>query len=233
MRIITSTGPPPDATTALPVPRPTFALISSMPSVRARLYNEQKGLCAYCEKRVRLNGPNKVTTTRIEHFHPQSNTRPPFSPSCRTASGAATAHVSTVTWTNLLLCCSGEGFDGATCDRRKSAQDICGGFSNPKRSPSMLLTLVYIDPRGRAVPTAPNPSGACQGIIDNVFGLNDSNLVKARSTLLNAYVKQIQGAKMISKGLSPAKRRALAKRISAAAASSEYPSVLLSLASRI
>lgn len=231
MRVFSGIGLPNDAVAAIKTQNPpSYPGISTLPSVRERLYDEQGGRCAYCERRLTRTPPDAVTTTRIEHFHPQSGLGSAFTPSCSSASGAASGEQATVSWGNLLLSCSGIGFDGETCDRKKQARDVCADFRNPKRSPAALESLVTIDKRGRAVPHPPDASGLRQTIIDDVFALNDSNLIRARLIVLTALRKQLADRRRVKRGLPPAERRALAARLRADAATAEYASVRLSVA---
>src|SRR4051794_17293189 len=116
MRFISSTGPPNDALERIRTQRPpTYNLIAGLASVRLRLYEEQEGRCAYCERRLPRPEVGAMARTRVEHFHPQSGSDG-FTRACQERSGASDGDTATVSWLNLLLCCSGRGADGYTCD---------------------------------------------------------------------------------------------------------------------
>lgn len=204
-----------------------------MPSVRQRLFDEQRGRCAYCERKISLTGSDVVTTTRIEHFHPRSAVGGAFTKRCRDASGAPSGEQATVTWQNLLLCCSGESLNGATCDRKKASQDVCANFPNPKRTPPQVESLIEVEPSGRAIPRSGGPDEERQRIIDDVFGLNDEALVAARLTVRTAIARQIETRRRVRRGLPAGERRVIAARLRQQAETAEFGSVLLTVARRL
>lgn len=209
-------------------PEPLFALISSMPSVRLALFNAQNGRCAYCERRIRLTAPGESPKTRIEHYHPQSRLH--LTSDCKRASNARTGELARTSWLNLLLCCLGNGADGATCDRKKESTDICSDFTSPKLAARSAQSLVEVTVDGRVAPRPPDPSGVRQAVLDDVLGLNDSELVRARTTVRNARLRYIADRKRIRRGLSVGDRREIAERFRREALTATYGSVLLTIA---
>ena len=198
-----------------------------MPSVRLALFNAQNGRCAYCEKRIRLTARG-AAEARIEHFHPQSNSD--LTSDCEKASNATTGDLARISWMNLLLCCLGNGADGATCDRKKASTDICSEFTSPKLAAPSTQSLVDVAADGRVAPRPPDPSGARQAILDDVFGLNDSELVRTRTTVRNARLRYMADRKRMRRGLSVGDRREIAERFRREALTADYGSVLLSMA---
>lgn len=88
--------------------------------VQRKLYEDQRGLCAYCEIDIKPQiirneeGLKGKADFRVDHFHPKSDT----------ATHAPSGCSWSLDWNNLLACCSG-GDDSAVFDHQR-----CGGKTN-------------------------------------------------------------------------------------------------------
>ncbi|GAB2558817.1 HNH endonuclease family protein [Nocardia heshunensis] len=214
---------------ALRAARAPFAELSSDPTIRRALWEEQGGHCAYCERTLR--DPDRPDhQTRIEHFHPQSASL--WTETCATCSGAGDNRDAPTRWTNLLLCCDGNQQAGKdfTCDKSKANSHICADFRNPKTWSQPQV--VVIDRDGRARPAPGLPHGAV-AVIDNVLRLNTNHLIAARKRAMSAYLREIHASKTKHHGLSDARREQFAARFRDVAATVEYGSVLLMLADHL
>ncbi len=60
---------------------------------RTKIAQEQEEMCAYCEIHINNNPSNTVTTWRVEHFHPKSDT--------------TSSHNWALDWNNMLGVCHG------------------------------------------------------------------------------------------------------------------------------
>ena len=212
----------------------TYAQLASDDALRKALFDEQGGLCAYCERKLAY-APNGPHSTRIEHFHPQN----PAAASaldvqaCRSASGAPQLADSDTTWTNLLLCCNGQETQGSSfqhCDVTKRDTDICVAFRNPKTFPAPRLLEVL--PNGRIVPLPGMPRGAAR-VADEVLMLNRKSLTTVRRQLYRALINVIAREKGRPPfGMTVARRKALRATLEAHARDAAHPSVALSVAQR-
>jgi uncharacterized protein (TIGR02646 family) len=210
----------------------TYLQLSSEDAIRKALWDEQRGLCAYCERRLdyALGRPHR---TRIEHFHPQ-NPAPGSTldaQACCMASGASPLADSDTTWTNLLLCCDGQEARGADlhhCDVTKRDTDICAPFRNPKTFQAPRLLDVHHD--GRVVPISELPPGAA-GVVEDVLMLNRKSLTTVRGQLYRSLFRQIATEKRRPPfGMTAARRTALRATLTARARDNPHPSVTLSVA---
>lgn len=203
-----------------------FSEMSADPAIRRALWDEQQGRCAYCERVLRdPSRPDHLT--RIEHFHPQSESS--WGSDCGQCTGAEGRADAPTKWTNLLLCCDGSetaGYD-FTCDKSKADRHVCTEFRNPKGWYSDLL--VCIERSGKAVPAAGLPSGA-DSVIDTVLNLNANHLVDVRRRIIATRAREIRQLKARSQGLTDSQRTTIATRLRVEAETAEYPSVLLMLA---
>lgn len=76
--------------------------------IREELVREQRGLCAYCMRRIHEN-PTPADATKIEHIIPQSHRATVFD------------------WNNLVACCNGNQgrpVSEQTCDTRKGGRHL-------------------------------------------------------------------------------------------------------------
>jgi uncharacterized protein (TIGR02646 family) len=226
---IAAQGPPPTFATHLAT-ESSFGQIKSLPEVRGKLYDEQNGRCAYCERRLR--DASGASGTRIEHFHPQHGARQQEPDACLQAAGASTLEQAAVSWTNLLLCCGGTGWGTDTCDVRKGSEDICGVLKNPKTIPASLPSLIHVGPTGSALPYATNDAGA-QQVIDTVLALNTPFLASKRAEVYSEWLRLFQRARHRGRGLGASERAKLVGEMQSAARSNEFGSTILSVAARI
>lgn len=225
MRQIPSTQPP-ARFNQLRGLRADFGEYSSDKTIRQALWDQQDGLCAYCERRLKKpSDPDH--RTRIEHFHPQGSSS--WTRDCQQCSGGGNNNDAPTTWTNLLLCCDGNerARQDFTCDKLKSNTDVCTDFRNPKTWGSG--TLVVIDKAGIALAASGLPSDG-EKVINEVLNLNAKHLVDVRKTILRAWRKEIIQKSAQQKGLSGTARSQIILRIRTEASKKEYPSTLLSLA---
>ena len=155
---------------------PTFSALTAVTEVRQVLAAEQDFRCAYCERRLSLDGAHG---TRIEHFHPQSGTA--MTQNCQSQSAATTPADAQVEWKNLLLCCDGTASDGdSTCDVRKSSTDVCDALRNPKRAPHSVATLVRVGIDGLVSPIAAIDAASAEVHLNETLNLNHKTLVRNR-----------------------------------------------------
>jgi uncharacterized protein (TIGR02646 family) len=213
----------------------TYAELASDDALRKALFDEQGGLCAYCERKLAyvLGGPH---STRIEHFHPQNPAAASTldAQACRRASGAPRLVDSDTTWANLLLCCDGQEAQGSSfrhCDVTKRDTDICVAFRNPKtfQGPRLLEVL----PNGTIVPMRGMPGGAAH-VVDEVLMLNRKSLTTVRRLLHQALIRVIASEKRRPPfGMTVARRNALRATLEARARDEAHPSVALSVAQRL
>lgn len=118
--------------------------------IRTQTHHDQGGLCAYCEIDIRDNHPLK---SRIEHFHPKSDTRNP-------AMNWALA------WPNMLAVCAGGSYrygqaphtlepleENLSCDAHKDRliqqnrlAEACEGWVlDPLRLPGWPVSLLALN----------------------------------------------------------------------------------------
>jgi uncharacterized protein (TIGR02646 family) len=225
-------GVPPKSFSRYRAARATYGELSADKDIRRALRDQQKGLCAYCERRLR-DVERDDHRTRIEHFHPQAGTR--WDADCQVCSGAGSQADSPTTWTNLLLCCDGNEHAGEdfTCDKLKNNTDICSEFRNPRVfAGSALVVINAIDGTAQAAPGLPAGAG---GVVDEVLNLNAKHLIDARLSLLQAIRRELMPK--ITMVRSEAQRKSARAQIAARArrdaTESEYPSVYLAFADRL
>jgi uncharacterized protein (TIGR02646 family) len=211
----------------------TYAAMVGDASVRAALHTEQRGLCAYCERRLR-HADAADHQTRVEHFHPQhgADANPK---ACRTASGTKDLSKADTAWSNLLLCCNGKvGRNDECCDRRKRNTDICDDFKNPKALAAERL--IKISATGEAIALESILPPAAQHVVDDVLGLNACELKIAREERFKATQREIFLFRS-AKGFATTKalKSAFADRLRLRAwhGEVEYASVNLTLADRL
>lgn len=233
IRIIAATPPPGFAFHR--ANRSTYDDLSGDPAIRQALFEEQHGLCAYCEQRLVYTSGGEHRT-RIEHFHPQhpKDGTAISAQDCRTRSGASQLDDSDTTWKNLVLCCHGE--EGRAehyrhCDVTKSATDICSTFRNPKTYAGPRL--LRVEGGGNVVPLPGLPVGAAD-VVDDILMLNGPSLLKVRQRLFSAQMKLIAREKRQPLyGLTPARRKALRAHLETQAIDDHHPSVALSVAALV
>ncbi len=218
----------------------TYEEMSGVAAVRQALYDEQGGICAYCEQLLSLpeaeTGPGRKGRhkTKIEHFHPR-HSKTSEDDACLRESGEAQLQHADTAWSNMLLCCHG-GLDGANveshCDTRKDGADICARFRNPKTT--SVQRLATVEPDGRLVAASGMPHGA-QDVIDGVLGLNNRGLVRGRHEFVRALRRRIAQKKQTHGPRWPTHRNGVADKLEleAQASRQEFPSVLLAAADRL
>ena len=154
--------------------------------VKARLRDDQRGLCAYCENRLTPEDES------VEHFIPRS-----------------IAPESELEWTNLLLCCGGGAtrqtdvstgedspFDAAsrTCGHAKGA--ALGPILNPLELPVFPCLFRFTLEIGEI---QPDPDSCLAGKVDSVLAeqtmtvlaLRSGRLNRARLAVLNELLAQL------------------------------------------
>lgn len=93
----------------------TFSSTTAYREARKALYNNQSGLCAYCEAHLpwdEEHGEPKTGCVRIEHFHAKADPDP--------------THNWMLDWSNLMMVCMSSGKEDARhCDARK--EDVQNG----------------------------------------------------------------------------------------------------------
>ena len=219
----------PEVLTTLRAQGATFETISSDPTVRRALWEQQGQRCAYCERKLR--DPARADhRTRIEHFHPQSSST--WNSDCKRMSGTPSRAKAPTTWSNLLLCCDGNEMAKTdfTCDKSKRNAEICGSFRNPKSWTGDRL--VNIDRSGRARPVQGLPADAIS-VIDVDLNLNANHLIAARKLVQSAHLRYLQTQKSRHNGLTASQRSQIASQFRARALLSEYGSTILSLADEL
>lgn len=209
--------------------RATFPEYSSNSEIRRALWEEQRGRCAYCERRLR-DPARPDHNTRIEHFHPQSLSQ--WERDCTLCTRAASGDDAPTVWTNLLLCCDGAEQAGSdfTCDKAKADQHICTRFRNPKTWTAERL--VEVDRSGRVSAAAGMPAGAA-AVIDATLNLNADHLVEVRKHIAAELYKRFLAEKVNRHGLTPGHRAKIAAAWRKRAETAEYSTVYLSLADRV
>lgn len=213
----------------------SFRALSSESAVRGALFDEQGGRCAYCERRLRDPRDGSDHRTRIEHYHPQHPAvngpgAPKDAQACLRASGAPSIAAAPTAWSNLLLCCDGEEHAPPAnrhCDVRKGNVDICHEFRNPKNA--TRARILDVSARGRVGPATGMPPGAAR-VVDVVLGLNTPTLVRAREQVFGALMREIAASKRRHRGMTPARRQELRRKIEAQIADADFPSTLLAAA---
>jgi uncharacterized protein (TIGR02646 family) len=226
IRIATRAAPP--EFVRLRAARAAFSELSSEPSIRRALWEQQGRRCAYCERLLR--DPSRDDhQTRIEHFHPQSSAQ--WNTDCKRASGAGTKAKAPTTWSNLLLCCDGNESVGKpfTCDKSKDDIEICADFRNPKLWSGHPDRLVNIDREGRAEPVVGLPARASH-VVDDVLNLNAEHVVEARQRVATPRRQELKKWKARHQGLDDQQRAVLVERWRTRAETSPYGTALLSLA---
>lgn len=196
-------------------------------TIRRALYEEQDGLCAYCE--VSLDRPEDPGhRTKIEHFHPRSGGT--NEATCRVASGEQNLARADTAWKNMLLCCEGNASTGQNfhCDTSKASTDICSRFPNPKTT--SLQQIVVVEPSGRVKAEPPGE----QAVVDDVLCLNIPALVEARRSI-QAKLKSELAARTETGPRRASEKAARAHRleIHALRSGTAFRSVYLALAARL
>lgn len=240
MRRITPQTPPPSSLVEFIRSTPALDYESlrspAKDELRAHLFAEQDGRCAYCERPLVLDS----TTTKIEHFHPQNLTSGTSQNACIHRLGARNLSRIDVNIKNLLLCCLGEPYAGSgakkTCDTLKGNTHICADFYSPKNLPSTVTSIVAVRQSGRAVPVVyPGTTEAAEKVVDEVLNLNDFGLKSKRSSVYfenqQAFIREFHR----QRGHRPAAvlRRDAAARLREAAHTAPFASTLESLAQEI
>lgn len=189
MRKITPQTPPPASFVQYVLSTPAQDY-GGMPTavkdeLRAHLYAEQNGRCAYCERSLNLE------RTKIEHFHPQNVAVGASTTGCASRLGESKIDRSDLSIKNMLLCCPGgeaaESDEARTCDTRKGNQHICEDLHTPKNLPPTARSIIDVLPSGHAEPAlSPRDRSATATVIDEVLNLNERRLRNQRSVLFAA-----------------------------------------------
>ncbi|WP_349829341.1 retron system putative HNH endonuclease [Brevibacterium litoralis] len=203
--------------------------------LREHLLRQQGGRCAYCERDI-----SKSSSTRIEHFHPQSLLVTSADGECQKRTGVTVRKGGSVAADlaigNLLLCCDGhEGTGEETCDKSKGNTHICEDMDNPKGLPAEIPSLVEVKHDGTVeVVRSMRTAADAQRVIDEILNLNSRTLTQNRLRVLSTWKKKFADRrKAAGKRSTVAVRSALASALRNAATSSPYPSTLESFARRL
>ena len=202
--------------------------------VRRHLFQEQNGLCAYCETKL------VIAASKIEHFHPQSITASEAGLSCTTRIDAPNLDRASVTIGNLLLCCDGHEGDPArqtTCDTHKANTHICDDAHNPKKLPDTVSSIIRVRGDGTAsMEVFPASPEAAQTVYDETLNLNERRLVRVRQSVFSELITQVNAWKASGRrARSPAItwRIAVAQKLRAQATKVPYPSTYESVADHV
>lgn len=121
--------------------------------VRAQIYQDQHGLCAYCEISIKFaEDEADIDDFRVEHFHPKSDTVP----------NGKNWHLA---WNNLLGVCHGGSQkdvpeaerrysarkNDRSCDVPKGGQDLSGIILNPLKIPAGVRLFRYAEYSGKII----------------------------------------------------------------------------------
>lgn len=171
--------------------------------LRKRLFDEQNGRCAYCERKLTLEN------TKIEHFHPQSASVASIAPACHARTDEQDLSRADVSIKNMLLCCLGVetvGRRGATtCDTHKGDEHICERIHSPKHLPASVVSIVRIEQSGRAVPEVfPASAEKAVEVIDSILNLNSDRLRTHRRQVFGETLLAFRGALERNRGRRPA-----------------------------
>lgn len=221
--------PPPRVHAQLRQAGADYKSLARETQIRRTLWDQQHGLCAYCEKQ--LPRPDSVNhRTKIEHFHPQNTEE--WTEECATCSNAASTLDASTSWKNLLLVCEGRdgGSKDLTCDSAKGNTDICSRFRNPKIWTHSSLATV--DHTGRLTPVTGLPAGAAE-VIDSVLNLNAAHLVNVRRAFLVRFKKQKDAKRSRNQKLTRRERDKLAASLEKSALETDFPTTYLSFAKRL
>lgn len=148
---------------------------SDKPDLRTALVLDQKGLCCYCQQRIRAD----ISSMKIEHWKPQTP-----NPALQ------------LTYSNILgACIGGEGKPTRIqhCDTRKRDTDIS---FNPANSLHNVENMFSFHGSGRI--EAKNHCSALQAELDNILNLNKEILKKNRIGALKSFQATL-GKKSLSK----------------------------------
>jgi len=202
--------------------------------LRKRLFDEQHGRCAYCERKLTLSN------TKIEHFHPQSTPLTSATPACHSRTDEQDLSRADVSTKNMLLCCLGADSAGrresTTCDTRKGDEHICETFYSPKQLPDSVVTLVRVEQSGRVVPDVfPGSAERAVEVVDHTLNLNCDRLRTHRRTVFGETLLAFRDVLARNRGRRPAAslRREAAAKLRERALVEPLPSTLESVARAI
>lgn len=166
-------GPPPSVIAELRrTPDASWAGVAGdqKEAMRAALRVEQRGLCAYCNRRL----PEGAKTS-VEHWSARSDPQTdPFA------------------WQDLLAVCEGLG-EGPTCDRRRGDESL---RLHPARRPPDVEVAVRFYKDGRLRPADAQVEQECEQLL----GLSDPVLVRARKEVANVVLERLAAAQARSAG---------------------------------
>lgn len=164
MRDIAKSPPPPFL--AAYVGRTNWDELHEKVELRRQLVQDQRGLCAYCMRRIHPD-PVPEDLTRIEHINPR-----------------ATHPEKTFSWANLVACCDhgrGKPRCEQTCDWRKSAHE--------------LSALDVLKPQGIRYGKATGRIGSSHAAVEQdltkVLNLNHDMLCRGRKAALGDVAQEL------------------------------------------
>jgi len=173
--------------------------------IKTQLFNDQRGLCAYCETKLLLNPGNaEADDFRVDHFHPKAPHAPP--PNWA------------LDWTNLLGCCHGGSskkvsdpsrFDpkNSSCDVPKKDFNWVGAILDPQKIPPLEMLFSFkangadageISVDASRCPATLNPQATAS--ITNL-NLNATRLKLARTAAIEQMTKELSA--LIAAGNTP------------------------------
>ena len=182
--------------------------------IQQTLFNDQRGLCAYCEIDLRFESNAAQSDFRVDHFHPKSDTQ-------GTVNWA-------LEWQNLLACCHGgssatvvdasdrfiSDSNEHSCDVPKGNQILDNVILNPLQIPASPALFRHTLSGGLTVNTdACNQAGVdpdqAQATLDHL-NLNNSRLNRLRKSQIDFFRDYLQRAESRGQSLD-AEREKLAK----------------------
>lgn len=199
-----------------------------------KLYDEQNGRCAYCERKL----PNDSTDTVIEHFHPREIAElADWSDDCTARTGVTPTqhHLLEVSMGNLLLSCNGKWSGSSTCDTAKKSNHICMDWFNSKTE-SGHREQVRVLPSGRVEALHyPGTARDAQHVLDDNLGLNEPALVETRRSIFAQKLHAFMAVKKGNRGRVPSARlrEEHASAVREEATRAPYASTLLAVADAI
>lgn len=138
-------------------------------ALRMALYDEQGGICAYCNRRLMdEHDRTKQTTNVVEHVIPRN--------------GEWADSNMEMTYSNMVLCCSGKAENEMFCDESKGSRRT--HFSPVE---NLIFPTLRFYSSGKIASTNDN----YQSDIDKVLNLNNPFLIEQRKAAIRAIIKKM------------------------------------------
>ncbi|HIU64425.1 MAG TPA: TIGR02646 family protein [Candidatus Avacidaminococcus intestinavium] len=173
--------------------------------VKAQIYKDQHGLCAYCEISIRFaEDEDDVDDFRIEHFYPKSETAP----------HGKNWHLN---WQNMLGVCHGgsqksvpdakwrysERKSDRSCDVPKGGRNLAAMILNPLKIPADKPIFRYVEHNGKMLVNKKSCPKQLLVKAENTIrelNLNAPRLRRMRMVVINVLQEEIESGLKI--GLS-------------------------------